>query len=187
MASAWGAMLSYYWRNVVPVEGVVGFFGDIFNMAGRSWCRSMGHRMPQSTTQKSWPVTCCRTGMLWPTRELLTSSCWTTTAHPTQRDRLQLDWFQSRRQVCWVHGWLGLMVSSLGYVIHDSINVTKVLPWPIKANDFKSIECLKSSEAPVEMEYYSHWHEWRHHSLPAGGVASHGPMWALAMSALCEA
>ena len=26
---AWVAMLSYYWRNVVPVEGVVGFLGGI--------------------------------------------------------------------------------------------------------------------------------------------------------------
>ena len=45
--------------------------GDIFNMAGRSWCRLTGHRMPQSTTQQSWPVTCSCTGMLWAIRELL--------------------------------------------------------------------------------------------------------------------
>ena len=110
--------------------------GESFNMAGRSWCRLTRHWMPQSTMQKSWPVTCCRSGMLWATRELLTSFCWTTTAHPTQR---------------------------------DSINVTRMLPWPILAPDFKSFECLKSSEAPIEMEYYSHWHKWKHHSLPAGG------------------
>ena len=82
-------------------------WGDIFNMAGRSWCRLTGHRMPQSTTQNSWPVTCCRTGMLWATRELLTSFCWTTTAHPTQRNWLRLDWFQPRRQVRCVLGWVG--------------------------------------------------------------------------------
>ena len=128
--------------------------GDIFKMAGRSWYRLTGHRMPQSTTQKSWPVTGCRTGMLWATRELLTSFCWTTTAHPKQR---------------------------------DSINVTWMFPWPTEAPDFKSIECLKSFEAPIEMGYYSHWHKWKHHSLPAGGVAFHGSVLALVMSALCVA
>ena len=81
-------------------------WGDMFNMAGWSWCRLTGHPMPQSTTQKSWPITCCRTGMLWATRELLTSFCCTTTARPTQRDCLWLDWFQPRRQVCCVCGWL---------------------------------------------------------------------------------
>ena len=153
-------------------------------MAGRNWCRLTGHRMPQSTTQKSWPVTCCRTGILWATRELLTSFCWTTTAHPTEHDWLCSDWFQPRRQVCCVRGWL---VSSQGCGIHDSINVNRMPPWSTKATDFKSIEGLKSSEAPIEMEYYSHRHKWRHHSLPAGGVASHGQVLPLAMSALCEA
>ena len=82
-------------------------WGDIFNMAGWSWCILMGHRTPQSTTQKSWPVICCRTGMLWATRELLTSFYCTTTAHLTHCDWLRLNWFQPRRQVCCVRGWLG--------------------------------------------------------------------------------
>ena len=159
--------------------------GDIFYMTGRSWCRLTGHWMPQSTTQNTWPVTCCRTGMLWATRELLTSFCWTT-AHPTQRDWVRSDWFQPRRQVLFAADF-GLMVSRLGYGIHDSINVTKMLPCPTKAPDFKNIECLKSSEAPIEMEYYNHWHKWRHESLLARGVAYHGHVLALAMGALCEA
>ena len=82
-------------------------WGDIFNMAGWNWCKLTGHRIPQSTTQKSWPVICCRTGMLWATRELLTSFCCTTTAHPTQCDWLRLDCFQPHRQGCCIRGWLG--------------------------------------------------------------------------------
>ena len=139
---------------VVWVGGGVGGLVDIFKMAGRSWYRLTGHRMPQTTTQKSWPVTCCCYVMLWATKKLLASFCWTTIAHPKQ---------------C------------------GSINVTRMLSWPTKAPNFKSIECLKSFEAPIEMGYYSHWHKWKHHSLPAGGVASHGSVLALAMSVLCEA
>ena len=35
--------------------GVVGFWGDIFYMAGQSCCRLTGHRMWQSTTQNLGP------------------------------------------------------------------------------------------------------------------------------------
>ena len=98
-------------KLLLAQRGVCGggcrFWGDIFNMAARSWCRLKGHRMPQSTAQKSCPITCCRTGMLWATREFLTSFCWKTTAHRTQRDWLRQDWFQPLRQVCCVRGWLG--------------------------------------------------------------------------------
>ena len=114
--------------------------------------------------------------MLWSTSELIASFCWTTIAHPTQRDWFWLDWFQPRRQVCCVRGWLGSRCVQSRLGIHDSINVTRMLPWPTNASDFTSIECLKSSEVLNEMEYYSHWHKWRHHSLPAVGVESHGPM-----------
>ena len=103
-----------------------GAFGGVVGFLGWHFniCRLTGHRMPQNTRQKSWSFTCCRIGMPLATRELLTSFCWTTTSH-----------------------------SATGYSIHDSINATRMLPWITKAPDFKSIECLKSSEAPVEMEY----------------------------------
>ena len=43
VALACGVMQSYYWRNVVPAVGMLGFLGDIFNMAGQSWCILTGH------------------------------------------------------------------------------------------------------------------------------------------------
>ena len=97
---------------VVPAQGACGgvgrILGDIFHMARHSWCWLTGHRMPQNTTQKSWPVTCCHNGTLWATRQLLTKFVGQELIqHPTQRDWLQLDWIRSRRQVRWVHGWLG--------------------------------------------------------------------------------
>ena len=88
---AWGAMLNNYWRNEVAAVGMFGCLGEIFDMAGQSWCRLTGHRLPQSM-QKSWPITCCRTRMPWAKRELLTSFCWTATANPTQRDWLWHTW-----------------------------------------------------------------------------------------------
>ena len=43
VALACGVMQSYYWHNVVPAVGMLGFLGDIFNMAGQSWCILTGH------------------------------------------------------------------------------------------------------------------------------------------------
>ena len=75
-----------------------------------------------------------------------------------------------RRSLAAVPGWTGpLMNSSIHFVehqlhtphiatdygIHDSINVTRMLPWHTKAPDFKNIECMKSSEAPTEIEIES--------------------------------
>ena len=176
-------MLRYYWRNVVPVEGVVGFFGDISNMAERSWCRSMGHRMPKNKRKNLGPSLAVVLGMLWATRELLASFCWTTTAHPTQRNWLRLDWFQSCRQVCWVHGWLGShgVQSRLRHI------------WLNKCDQNASL----AYQGQWAFNVWSHLKpqlKWnitaigiRHHSLPAGGVASHGPLLALVKCALCEA
>ena len=39
---------------------------------------------------------------------------------------------------------LGLMVSSLGYGMHDSINVTRMLPWPTKAHEHWMFEVICS-------------------------------------------
>ena len=80
---------------------------DIFNMVGRSWCRLTGHRMPQNTTQKSWPVTGCRTGDALGHQRAPHFILFDNNAHPTQRDWLRLDWFRPRRQVRCVRGWLG--------------------------------------------------------------------------------
>ena len=36
LAWVWAAMLGYYWRNMIPVAGLVGILGRHFNMAGWS-------------------------------------------------------------------------------------------------------------------------------------------------------
>ena len=47
VASAWEAMLSYYWCNVKPVAGMVWFEGDILMTTRQGWCILMEHNRPQ--------------------------------------------------------------------------------------------------------------------------------------------
>ena len=73
---AWGAMpcgvntgatwcLWLGWQN---------FWDCIFNRAGRSCCKLIiDNWMPHSTMEKSCPVTCCRTWMLWVTKMIPSS------------------------------------------------------------------------------------------------------------------
>ena len=93
------------------------------------------HLMP------SWDALCYRRALHF---ILLDSNCTPHTA-----------WLVTARLVRSVSGSLGSLVSSLDYGIHDSIKVTRIIPCPTKAPDFKSNECLKSSEAPIEIEYHS--------------------------------
>ena len=109
--------------------------GDIFNMSGRSWRRLTGHRMPQSTTQKSWPITCCRTGVLRAIRELLNPFCWTITVHPTKHGLLRHTWLNTMWSECSPGLPRSLILSAL-----DVWNYMKPkLKWHITVNTVKPV------------------------------------------------
>ena len=122
VASAWRTILRYCWRNLVPMEEVVRFWGDISNMARRNWCKlteHQCHKVPCSNYGPSLPAVPGCSGL------------------------------PRSSSLHFVGQQLHTPRSATGYGIHNSINMTNMLPWPTKAPDFKIIECLKSSEAPI--------------------------------------
>ena len=126
-----GARLSYYWSNVKRVAGIVEFIkGGILIMAGRYWCRLMGHWMPQSSTTKSWHFTCCHIGMLWATRDLCSP-------------------------IHFVGRQLHTPQSTTRYGIPDSAQCQQNAALARQVPKFEVHWMFESSEAQVEMAYYS--------------------------------